>query len=590
MAPALQKYTWILALTSIAFVFSSASNGANDVANSYATSVAARTLKMWQAGILASITEFIGAVAMGSRVTSTIKSGVFGLTKFQPAPPTFMLVMGCAEVGSATFLTIATFWGMPVSTTQTVVGALAGAGIAAQTPLKWGWDKGSLSQIAASWAIAPLIAAGFAALLFLSLKYLVLERADPMKWGMRMIPWYLAFTAGVLALFIIDELPNGESLEEMGPGKATGIILGVFFAVLAFAYAFFIPYFHRRLIMNDARMRPWHIPLGPLLYRDDPPIYWPGKGDEVVTDYYAKSSVDTPIQDLEKAPKGDGFVGDATPVDKAVRQTGDAQSTSIDVDHSADNSTTERAPRGLSMPNPRGDIVAHVIPKQPEPEERWLEPVRHLPFYSLKKIANWAKFLLLQGVSRDVVTQKNLGAVHARAIVYDNRVEHLWTYAQVASAMMMSIAHGSNDVANAVGPWVASYNTYTSGEVTAKADTPIWILVIAGLLLGLGFWFYGYHVMRSLGNKITQVSPTRGFSMELGAAITVLLASRLALPVSTTQCLTGATIGVALCNFDVRAVNWKQVAFIFSSWIITLPSAGLISGLMMAMALNTPHF
>ena len=78
--------------------------------------------------------------------------------------------------------------------------------------------------------------------------------------------------------------------------------------------------------------------------------------------------------------------------------------------------------------------------------------------------------------------------------------------------------------------------------------------------------------------------------MELGAAITVLLASRLALPVSTTQCLTGATIGVALFNFDVRAVNWKQVAFIFSSWVITLPSAGLISGLLMAMALNTPHF
>jgi phosphate/sulfate permease len=156
--------------------------------------------------------------------------------------------------------------------------------------------------------------------------------------------------------------------------------------------------------------------------------------------------------------------------------------------------------------------------------------------------------------------------------------------------MMMSIAHGSNDVANAVGPWVASYNTYQSGEVTPKADTPIWILVTAGLLLGIGFWIYGFNVMRSLGNKITQVSPTRGFAMELGAAITVLLASRLGLPVSTTQCLTGATIGVALCNFDVRAVNWKQIAFIFSSWIITLPSAGLISGLLMGMALNTPHF
>jgi phosphate/sulfate permease len=423
----------------------------------------------------------------------------------------------------------------------------------------------------------------------MTLKYLVLERKDPMKWGMRAIPWYLAFTAGVLALFIIDELPNGESLEDMGAGKATGIILGVFFFVLAFAYAFFIPYFHRRLIMNDARMRPWHIPLGLLLYREDPPIYWPGKGTQVVTDYYAKSSVETTTNDVEKVPVKEHGADQSLAINEAADTTGDATSSSIDK-NSITEGTSDRAGRGLSMPNPRGDTVAHVIPKKPEPEERWLHPVRDLPFYSPKKIANWTKFLLLQGVSRDVVTQKNLGAVHARAIVYDNRVEHLYTYAQVASAMMMSIAHGSNDVANAVGPWVASYNTYTSGEVTAKADTPIWILVIAGLLLGLGFWFYGYHVMRSLGNKITQVSPTRGFSMELGAAITVLLASRLGLPVSTTQCLTGATIGVALCNYDIRAVNWKQVAFIFSSWIITLPSAGLISGLMMAMALNTPHF
>ncbi|KAJ4361486.1 hypothetical protein N0V95_001823 [Ascochyta clinopodiicola] len=591
MAPALKKYNWILALTTIAFVFSSASNGANDVANSYATSVAARTLKMWQAGILASITEFVGAVALGSRVTSTIKSGVFGLTKFQPAPPTFMLVMGCAEVGSATFLTIATLYGMPVSTTQTVVGALAGAGIAAQTPLKWAWASGSLSQIAASWAIAPLIAAGFSAVLFLTIKYLVLERKDPLKWGLRLIPWYLAFTAGVLALFIIDELPNGDSLEDMGPGKATGIILGVFFGILAIGYIFFVPYFHRRLIKNDARMRPWHIPLGPLLYREEPPIYWPGKGTQVVTDYYAKSSTDTPTNDLEKASLKDAPLSDTMPVDNTPGQNNnDGSSTSIDINNGLHDNSKELTPRDLVKSNAQKDLVAHVIPKKPEPEERWLEPVRHLPFYSPKKIANWTKFLLLQGVSRDVVTQKNLGAVHARAVVYDNRVEHLWTYAQVASAMMMSIAHGSNDVANAVGPWVASYNTYTSGEVTAKADTPIWILIVAGLLLGLGFWFYGYHVMRSLGNKITQVSPTRGFSMELGAAITVLLASRLALPVSTTQCLTGATIGVALCNFDVRAVNWKQVAFIFSSWIVTLPSAGLISGLLMAMALNTPHF
>jgi hypothetical protein len=85
--------------------------------------------------------------------------------------------------------------------------------------------------------------------------------------------------------------------------------------------------------------------------------------------------------------------------------------------------------------------------------------------------------------------------------------------------------------------------------------------------------FYGYHIVRALGNKITQMSPTRGFSVELGAAVTVLLASRLGLPVSTTQCLTGSAVGVALMNYDLGAVNWRQLAFIFSGWVSSLPLA-----------------
>jgi phosphate/sulfate permease len=410
MAPALKKYNWILALTTIAFVFSAASNGANDVANSYATSVAAQTLKMWQAGILACFTEFLGAVALGSRVTSTIKSGLFGMEKFQPVPATFMLVMGCAEVGSATFLTIATFYGMPVSTTQTVVGALAGAGIAAQTPLKWAWSSGSLSQIAASWAIAPLLAAGFSAILFLSLKFLVLERKEPLKWGLRLIPWYLAFTAGVLALFILAELPNGESFEEMGAGKVAGIILGVAGGILVIAYLFFVPYFHRRLVMNDARMRAWHIPLGLLLYRENPPVYFPGKGDQVVIDYYAKTSVED-SDDLEKSPEKGDAKDHSTAIDTKNTDHNNGISTAVEPNGSHGSDTTERAPRGLSIPNPQGPRVVHLAPKKPEPRERWLTPVRHLPFYSAKKIMNWTKYILLQGVCRDVVTQKSKSVI-----------------------------------------------------------------------------------------------------------------------------------------------------------------------------------
>lgn len=96
--------------------------------------------------------------------------------------------------------------------------------------------------------------------------------------------------------------------------------------------------------------------------------------------------------------------------------------------------------------------------------------------------------------------------------------------------------------------------------------------------------------MKAMGNRITQMSPTRGFSMELGSAITVLIASRLGMPVSTTQCLAGAAIGVALMNNDPKAVNWLQIGKIFLGWCLTLPAAGIISGLLCLAALNTPQF
>ncbi|KAK5080947.1 hypothetical protein LTR05_008263 [Lithohypha guttulata] len=598
MAPAATApYDWILAITTIAFVGASAGNGANDVANSYATSVAARTLTMLQVGFLATITEFIGAVALGARVTSTIKNGIISIGRFQGRPGVLMLAMGCAEVGNATWLLTATGLGFPVSTTQTVVGSLIGVGFATQSSIKWSWQSGSVSQVAASWGIAPLIAAAFSALLFGVLKYSVLERKDSFKWAMRLIPFYLAFTAAILALFLVIEIPNAPTLEEFGVGKIIGIILGVFFGVLAVGYIFFIPFFERKLIKKDPRIRIWHLPLGPLLRKENPPLYWPGKGDVYVTNYYEDA-----YGNVSAGTNARHHADVQTTIDNGVRTDSpsngsDSDSTNVhkrksDMPSAPDAATMEKEGYPAANVNNQKATPNLLKRKRPEPYERWIVPVKSLSWTSPKKWWNWFKFLLLQGVSRDVISHDSelLRAIHARANRYDVRVEHLWTYCQVVSAMMMSIAHGSNDVANAVGPWAAVYETYRSGYVNTRSPTPVWFLVVAGLLLGLGFWFYGYHIMRALGNKITQMSPTRGFSIELGAAITVLLASRLGLPVSTTQCLVGASMGVALMNYDVGAVNWRQLAFIFLGWVLTLPCAALISGLLALMALNAPHF
>ncbi|ETN44025.1 uncharacterized protein HMPREF1541_10890 [Cyphellophora europaea CBS 101466] len=572
-------YDWILAITFIAYIFSAFGNGANDVANAYATSVAARTLTMVQVGFLAVLTEFFGAVVLGARVTSTIKNSIISIDRFENRPSVLMLAMGCAEVGSATWLMFATSKGMPVSTTQTIVGALVGVGFATQAPIKWEWTGGSVSQVAASWGIAPAIAGAFAALYFAVLKYSVLERKDSFKWGMRLIPIYFGFTAAILALFITIEAP-GSDIDALGAGIATGIILGVWAGVTLICYIFFVPFFERKLIKKDPRVRLWHIPMGPLLRKDNVPLYFPGKGNEYVINYYADSygTVAAGEKAHHNAPRLESDQERAT-----TEPTVTGKNYADDEGKALSDSPSPSTERGAAPVNKTGYVA---------PYKRWIVPVQELSWLNPKKLWNWGKFLLLRGVTIDAISHNSdlLRAIHSRANRYDVRVEHLWTYCQVMSAILMSIAHGSNDIANAVGPLAAVYATYNSGEVNTRSPTPVWLLVIGGLMLGLGFWFMGYHIIRALGNKITQMSPTRGYAIELGAATTVLMASRLGLPVSTTQCLTGAAVGVALMNYDAKAVNWRQIAFIFMGWVLTLPSAGLIAGLICLLALNAPSF
>jgi sodium-dependent phosphate transporter len=93
-----------------------------------------------------------------------------------------------------------------------------------------------------------------------------------------------------------------------------------------------------------------------------------------------------------------------------------------------------------------------------------------------------------------------------------------------------------------------------------------------------------------MGNKITYHSPSRGCSMEMGAAITVLIFSQYSLPVSTSMCITGATVGVGLCNGTIKAVNWQRVGLLLLSWIMTIPIAGTLGGCLMGLFLNAPHF
>ncbi len=157
-------------------------------------------------------------------------------------------------------------------------------------------------------------------------------------------------------------------------------------------------------------------------------------------------------------------------------------------------------------------------------------------------------------------------------------VERIFGGLQVMTAGFVAFAHGSNDVANAVGPLAAVLQIAGAGfrEVPAAVPVPGWLLAAGGLGIVVGLATYGYKVIRTIGRHITELTPTRGFSAEFGAASTVLVASLLGLPISTTHTLVGAVIGVGLAH-GMAALDLRTVTRIVNSWIATLPAAAALS-------------
>jgi len=153
-------------------------------------------------------------------------------------------------------------------------------------------------------------------------------------------------------------------------------------------------------------------------------------------------------------------------------------------------------------------------------------------------------------------------------------VERIFAVLQIYTACAVAFAHGSNDVANAIGPMAAAVGVLQTGAVAAKSTVPVWMLLIGGVGIVVGLATYGYKVMATIGGKITELTPSRGYAAELSAAVTIVLASQLGFPISTTHTLVGAVLGVSLAR-GVAATNFGMVGQIIVSWVVTLPAGAL---------------
>jgi sodium-dependent phosphate transporter len=206
--------------------------------------------------------------------------------------------------------------------------------------------------------------------------------------------------------------------------------------------------------------------------------------------------------------------------------------------------------------------------------------------------ASWFKKFKNNTFDQDLHSQSMHESARAQEIwdheeQFDEDAESLFNFIQVFTASLNSFAHGANDVANTIAPMSAIIDIYMSGEVHSKTGVPKWVLAYGGFAIVMGLLLYGYRVMKSLGYKLTMLSPSRGASAELGASLTVVTASFLGIPVSSTQCIVGAVTAVGLVG-GRQAVDWWFLLKICCSWVALFFIAIIFSAGVFSFAYYSP--
>lgn len=398
----------VLVLAAILAIYMAWAIGANDVANAMGTSVGSGALSITAAVVVAGILEFSGAFLAGGHVTETVRKGMLDATLVDQHPDLVLYGMLAALASAGTLLLVATRYGLPISTTHSIVGAIVGFGSVGLGVDAVAWGK--VTQIVISWVTSPLLGGVLAYLIFGLIRSRVLDCDRPIEELTRIGPFfffYVFFIVGLVTLF--KGLKNLNLDLDLPQALAVSVGLGLIGALF-----------------------------GVFVLR------------------------------------------------RAARRAG----------------------------TPDSDDHFH-------------------------------------------------------------RVEQVFVVLQIMTACAVAFAHGSNDVANSIGPLAAVYSIVKTGAIESKAAVEPWMLALGGIGIIVGLATWGYRVMDTVGTKITELTPSRGFAAELAAATTIVVASRLGIPVSTTHILVGAVLGVGLAR-GIGALDLRVVGSIFISWVATVPLAAVL--------------
>ena len=531
-------FEWIFGLGLVISFYNAWGGGANDCANSFATSVGSGVLTLKGALIIASIFEFSGAVLMGSHVTDMVRKQIVSIDMFEDNPGALMLGMLCANLASAIWLTIATYFKLPVSTTHSIIGSIMGFALCYGGWDGIAWDK--IGLVAASWIISPFLAGLFSISFFALINQFVFKTEDPVAKIITLIPALIFMTFLINTIFIIYKGSPQLELDETPFWVSFLVSFAISLGLAILARVLYVPYVKRKIGFGEMQ---------------NGNANGNANGNEIGDGN--EGTIETSIRTISyneamSTNTVAGVTTDETDVDSIVPA---ADAASGDGDGEANTTSVYD---GIIVSEEKSDKENIII---------------------LKK---GIKELELK------MSDEETAELHSNAQEINPEADKLCSWVQIITACFSSFAHGSNDVANAVAPLAAIYYIYKKNEISQSADVPVWVLLIGGLGIVFGLATWGYKIIYSMGKKITKISPSRGFIIELASALTVIIASRFEIPVSTTHCQVGSIVGCGLIS-GIKNIKWSLLKNIVMSWIVTLPVTALLSASLFSFAYFSPN-
>lgn len=499
----------IMVLASIFAALMAFCIGANDAANSWATSVGSGAIGVIKAVLLCGFFEWAGATTLGYGVSKTIQKGVAKLTDENcwacgTCHSNVSLTMGGslgALIGASVFLLIASATALPVSTTHAIVGGVVGMTLAGAGSGCLNWEiEGGLGGIALSWVISPVLSGIIASFGYYFCKRFVIKSANPVKRTRQFMPLMYAFSVFCLSMML--QL-KAKALKKELTLTWKFIISGIASGVAAILAAVFERQFGN---LNDL-----------------PSIL--GTADLYLRANKSASTEMTQVTTAGKKQKEPTTAGSPSKITVRGAEADDNTNTgSVETDETS--------------------VAANLDDKSNDSEVLHPVPDAETP----------------------------------------GQVDAIWMFRSILvfNACVESFAHGSNDTANATGPFSAVYQFWEDGRSGCDSDKgSIWILSVAGLFVAIGVFTFGYRVIRTIGTNLTVIDFHKGFWIEFGSTMATMTATVLEFPVSTTHCQVGAVVGIGLITQaqGVGTVAWGLFGKIAFTWVMTLPISGSVSAL-----------